>query len=1024
MKSLKNATREKTVDTSHLLNPLSPEAIILQHKYIFKNIHPLGEKHKLDAADGRSAYHAAHASYHPNFRNILEKFGFYDIFITDTQGNIVYSVFKELDYGTSLLTGPYADTNFARAFLHANTLDQGETSIEDFEPYRPSYDAPASFIASPIFRYGTRVGVLIIQIPIEPINEIMGERSGMGETGESYLIGPDKLMRSDSYLDPISHSVINSFSHPEIGAVKTSAAENALAGKTDFGIITDYNGNPVLSAYAPLQHGTLQWAILAEIDEAEAFAGIYSLGKGLTLIVIISCTAIMLFAFMISKLIANPILQMARSIRNVQKTGDFAQKLSLNQRDEIGQTAQAFNALTDSTYTAISAVNNSLKCLASGQKNSPINNQYSGNLSDLVNGTNQAYKTIEQARQAQAASAQEATENAQEAQRLAEHANEEAEKSLVIKQALDVSATAVMIADNDFNIIYMNDSIHKLMQEAEPELKQELPRFNARTLMGVNIDTFHKTPSHQRKLLSTLTSTYTTQLKISELTFALKASPIRNAEGVFLGTVVEWDNISEQLAQQQQEQALAQENARIREALDSSSTSTMIADNDFNIIYANQSLSTLMSTAQSDLAQTIPNFDASKIIGMSMHKFHKKPQQQQSTLTSLNKTLNTEFSVNKRTFAIAANPITNNKGERLGTVVEWLDRTTEVEVEKEIDQIITAAAHGDFSKSINLHGKKGFFKVVSEGLNRLTSTTNIALEEILSLFNAMSQGDLTYRITRDYSGEFAKLKSDANASLEKLTDVICQVNNASNHIARGANEISAGTQDLSSRTEEQASSLEETASSMEQMTQAVASSEEQAILANKRALSACNIAEQGDQSVKNSTLAMTEIAKASEKISNIITVIDEIAFQTNLLALNAAVEAARAGEQGRGFAVVANEVRNLAQRSASAAKEIKGLILDSGNKVESGTKLVGESRKTLQSIVQEVQHVTTMMENIVTGSTEQKNGITQVNTAVSQMDQMTQQNAALVEQASAASESMAEQARAMNDMLTFFKINP
>jgi len=219
-----------------------------------------------------SEYSRLHEEIHPVVRTYLEKFGYYDIFLIDPDnGKIVYSVFKELDYATSLLDGAWADTNFAEAFKKGRTLDKGEVALMDFAQYMPSYDAPASFIASPIFDGDTRLGVLIFQMPLDRITGVMSERAGLGKTGETYLVGPDLLMRSDSYLDPKNHSVTASFRRPETGKVETEAAKRAIAGQTGAEIIIDYNGNPVLSAYTPVKVGELTWALLAEIDVAEAF---------------------------------------------------------------------------------------------------------------------------------------------------------------------------------------------------------------------------------------------------------------------------------------------------------------------------------------------------------------------------------------------------------------------------------------------------------------------------------------------------------------------------------------------------------------------------------------------------------------------------------------------------------------------------------------------------------------------------------------------------------------------------------
>jgi methyl-accepting chemotaxis protein len=287
----------------------------------------------------------------------------------------------------------------------------------------------------------------------------------------------------------------------------------------------------------------------------------------------------------------------------------------------------------------------------------------------------------------------------------------------------------------------------------------------------------------------------------------------------------------------------------------------------------------------------------------------------------------------------------------------------------------------------------------------------------------MAKGDLTVSITKDYEGTFGKLKDDINTTVGKLTEVVGNIKESAGLIKTASAEISMGNTNLSQRTQEQASALEETASSMEQMTSTVKQNADNAKQANQLVTGARSQAQEGGEVVTKAISAMEAISGSSKKIADIISVIDEIAFQTNLLALNAAVEAARAGEQGRGFAVVATEVRNLAQRSATAAKEIKDLINDSVEKVDTGSKLVDSSGKVLSEIVNSVKKISDIVAEIAAASQEQASGIEQVNKAVMQMDEMTQQNAALVEEAAAASKSMEEQAVNLADQIMFFQLD-
>jgi len=298
-----------------------------------------------------------------------------------------------------------------------------------------------------------------------------------------------------------------------------------------------------------------------------------------------------------------------------------------------------------------------------------------------------------------------------------------------------------------------------------------------------------------------------------------------------------------------------------------------------------------------------------------------------------------------------------------------------------------------------------------------------ALDKAISVSEQIAAGDLTVKIEIDSQDETGQLLGSLKEMNEGLARIVGEVRTGADSIATATEQISAGNADLSQRTEEQASALEETASSMEELTSTVKQNADNAQQANQLAISASGVAVKGGDVINKVVRTMESITDSSRKISDIIGVIDGIAFQTNILALNAAVEAARAGEQGRGFAVVAAEVRSLAQRSAAAAKEIKTLIEDSVGKVQDGSRLVEEAGHTTQEIVTSIKRVTDIMAEISAASLEQSSGIEQVNTAITQMDDVTQQNAALVEQAAAAAESLEEQALQLVQVVTRFKLD-
>jgi methyl-accepting chemotaxis protein len=339
----------------------------------------------------------------------------------------------------------------------------------------------------------------------------------------------------------------------------------------------------------------------------------------------------------------------------------------------------------------------------------------------------------------------------------------------------------------------------------------------------------------------------------------------------------------------------------------------------------------------------------------------------------------------------------------------------------EIADLVGAVAAGDIARRLSVQGKEGLYLAIAEGINKLAGAVEAMIGELGSVLDAMADGRLDRRITGNYDGAFGQLKTDTNRMAERLSQIVTRLGTAAGQVRSAADEISAGSQDLASRTESQAASIEQTAASMHEVTATVKQNADNAQAANQLAVAARDTAEKGGNVVSEAVAAVTQIEASAQKISDIVGLIDEIAFQTNLLALNASVEAARAGEAGKGFAVVAQEVRALAQRSANASKDIKALIGASNAQVKTGADLVGRTGASLAEIVVAIKKVSDIVAEIAAASREQATGLEQINTAVAGMDEMTQRNAALVEETTAAAQALNHQAIELADAVGFFR---
>ncbi|MBB3166107.1 methyl-accepting chemotaxis protein [Rhizobium laguerreae] len=531
--------------------------------------------------------------------------------------------------------------------------------------------------------------------------------------------------------------------------------------------------------------------------------------------------------------------------------------------------------------------------------------------------------------------------------------------------SLKLITANIMIADVDLNIRYMNDAVMELLKEAEADLKKELPRFDLAKLVGSNIDIFHKNPSHQRHMLAALRTQHRATIWVGHRAFDLIVTPLGKGDKTS-GFVVEWANAKERLQNLDYRGQMAAI-SRVQGIIEFTMEGEIVTANDNFLKTLGYRLDEIKGRNHSMLVD--PGYAQSQEY-KEFWAVLRRGEFQAAEFTRYGK--NGKVAVINASY----NPILDAKGKVTKVVKFATDVTERVQ----------------------------------------------AVNAIGAALARLAQGDLSFTLDDPFAEDFEGLRRTMNEALSQMRNTLGAVAQSTSQIDTGTREISQSAEDLSRRTEQQAASLEETAAALDQITVNVANAAKRADEARHSASTASNNAERSGKVVADAMGAMSRIETSSRQISNIIGVIDEIAFQTNLLALNAGVEAARAGDAGKGFAVVAQEVRELAQRSAQAAKEIKDLIRNSSDEVSTGVKLVSETGEALRTIQQNIIAVNEHMEAITSSAREQATGLSEVNSAVNQMDQVTQQNAAMVEETNAASASLAQETTRLRQLIEAFQL--
>lgn len=896
-----NAVQDFTAAFNAYPDPLEA----LQAIYITDNPHPNGEKDQLTNSGVGDEYDRVHTRYHPDFDALQDANGYYDVFLFDIEGNLIYSVFKELDFATNMIEGAWRNSGLATVFNGAmNAQPDGATTFDDFKPYEPSYGAPAAFFARPVFDdAGERIGVLAYQAPIDAINAAMRGVSGLGDTGEVVLVGADRLMRNDSPATDESDILMTS--------LDDAAVSRALEGQVGFAEITDGLGNRVWASYGPLELFGSRWAIVAKQSSAELRAPLESALWKTVQAAMVAITIALAVVVFVARGISRPLVGLNAAVQNIARRDFDALVPATGRRDEIGQIGQAIDAFRKDLKAA---------------EESAVETAFKG-------------------------------------------------------AAFEVSGAPMMITNLDLEVLQINSALTRIMEDRKKDFELVVPGFDPQNLVGLSMKGFAAFPPDVELALKRPEHLpYKTKISVGEAYIGLLLDVVRDSAGNMIGYVLDWKDQTYQMQSQTLMQAIDGGQGRVE------------ITKDRKVRAANDTFSGIVGIPLSE----ITGVSCSGVIEpMSEVDGHSDFWDHVAADNSIFDHFRVNLGAKEVILQGSLSPVKDHKGEIRGSILLGSDVT---------ENYLESAAKAKRERE-------------------MTEAQAKVVQTLQSSLSKLSNGDLRSRIEDHMPEEYEVLRHDFNAAIDGLNSALTRILEGANLIYSNANEVSSATVELSHRTESQAATLEKTAAALNDLSSLVSKATEGTSEVAKVVNSTRENAKQSGEIVREAVEAMQQIKASSEEISNIINVINEISFQTNLLALNAGVEAARAGDAGRGFAVVASEVRELAQRSSSAADDITKLISSSSDQVVRGVELVNKTGAALDKIVAEVVDISKQVDEIAASSVEQASGIGEINTAVSQINTTTQSNAAMVEESTAASQSLKHEASTLLESVSRFTIS-